>query len=49
MIWIFEGRCIPDLWDLTHVTGWELYSLHDLGHEPRADLYYSIHIMYNMS
>ena len=38
MVYIFQGRYIPDLYDLydlydlAHVAGWEPYNLHDLGH-----------------
>ena len=33
MIYIFQGRYIPDLYDLydlAHVAGWEPYNLYDL-------------------
>ena len=39
MIWMFQGRYIPDLYDLydlydlhdlAHAAGWEPYNLHDL-------------------
>ena len=30
MIYIFQGRYIPDLYDLAHDAGWEPYNLHDL-------------------
>ena len=30
MIHIFQGRSIPDLYDLSHVAWWEPYNLHDL-------------------
>ena len=29
---IFQARYVPDLYDLAHVTRWELQNLHDLGH-----------------
>ena len=35
MIQIFQGRCIPDLYQvygLARVAGWDLYNLHGLGH-----------------
>ena len=28
----FKADLLPDLYDLAHVTGWDPYSLHDLGH-----------------
>ena len=29
---IVHGRYTPDKYDLAHETGWEPYSLHDIGH-----------------
>ena len=40
MIYLLQGRYIPDLYDLydlhdlAHVAGWEPYSLHDGAHAP---------------
>ena len=32
MAQIFQGKCIPDLYDHAHVAGWEPYSPHDVEH-----------------
>ena len=49
MIYIFQGRWIPDLYDLAHVAGWESCDLHGTAHVSWVRSVLRVQILHNNS